>query len=185
MRKFVFIYILFISTVFANTYDDLLLKTQISIFPKIGILDKNIDAKLINEKIIYTIVYEKDDFNIAKNIKTHTENIFFNGLIDTYSYKINLVEFESVDSDIKSTIFYVLNASKKKIKKISDIAIKNDIITFSYDISNLYNGILFSLAMEKSTVFYLNKETLAKEDINFATPLLRMVKFIIGNDVIE
>ncbi len=178
MKKIILFFILSVSTVFASSYDELLLKTQISIFPKITILDKSLNKKLINNEIIYTIIYEKNDFLIAEKIKADTESIFLNSHIDTYKYKINLLNISSLSNQTKATVFYVLNLSKSDVKKVSQIAIKNNILTFSYDINNLYNGLLFSLNIEKSTVFYLNKKILSYKNINFVSPLLRMVKFI-------
>ena len=79
-------------------YNSLLLKAQASIFPKIMLLDKKIEEKLVDAKIIYTIVYDKDDYDTALFIY-ELINEKYKGRFDQYAYRINLVEFSDFSSD--------------------------------------------------------------------------------------
>ncbi len=161
---------------FGYNYNDMLLKAQASIFPKIMMLDKKLEEKLIDGKIVYTIVFDEEDHDTALRISEFINKNYKNNF-DKYSYKINLVKFTDLSIDTNASIIYMLN-SNKDIKKVADIAKQKGIITFAYDINNLKNGLLFSLMLEKSTVLYLNKENLHTQKVDFVDSLLQMVKFI-------
>lgn len=176
MKKTVFLFFIFANLAYGYNYDDLLLKAQASIFPKILLLDKKLENKLVDGKIVYTIAYEKEDYNMALEInKFIDEN--YKGHFDKHMYKINLVEFSNLSSTTQSSVIYALN-SDKNIKKVADFAREKGIIAFSYDIKNLKAGLLFSLMLEKSTILYINKNNLHIQKIDFVDSLLRMVKFI-------
>ncbi|MDQ1244917.1 MAG: hypothetical protein QG565_1257 [Campylobacterota bacterium] len=176
MKKIVLFFLIFTNFAYGYSYDDLLLKAQASIFPKILLLDKKIGDKLIDGRVIYTIVYEKNDYNKALEINKFID-ANYNGHFNGYAYKINLVEFSDLSSSTQASVIYALN-SDKDIKKVADFAKDKGIVAFSYDVKNLKAGLLFSLVLEKSTVLYMNKENLYIQKINFVDSLLRMVKFI-------
>ncbi len=178
MKKFLLFYSIVTSTfVFAYTYNDLLIKTQASIFPKIILLDKNLSMKLINNTIVLSIIYEKDDLLTAQNIKNTIEENFSDN-IDGYRLQIQLIEVSQLSQATHATAFYVLNLSDESLMKVTKIAKQKHIMTFSYDLNNLQKGLLFSISMEQSTTFYVNKENLHNEKVDFVAPLLQMVKFI-------
>jgi len=176
MKKILFLYLTLVNIVFAYNYDDVILKAQASIFPKIILLDKKIEDKLIDGKIIYTIVYNKDDYLTALSIEKFIDKNF-QGQLDKYDYKINLVEFENFSLKTEASAIYVLNQSDQ-IENIATMAREKGIISFSYDINNLKKGLMFSLVIEKSTVLYLKKEILFTKKIEFVDALLQMVRFV-------
>ncbi len=176
MKKILFLYLTLINIAFGYNYDDIILKAQASIFPKIILLDKKIDDKLIDGKIVYTIVYDKEDHLTASSIEEFI-NKNFQGHLDTYEYKVNLVDFENFSKETKASAIYVLNLNDR-IEKIAKIANEKGIISFSYDMDNLKRGLMFSLVIEKSTVLYLKKEILFAQKIEFVDALLQMVRFV-------
>ena len=176
MKKILFLYLTLVSMAFGFNYDDLVLKAQASIFPKIILLDKKIENKLIDGKIIYTIVYDKTDSLTALSIEKFI-NKNFQGHLDAYDYKINLVELESFSEKTEASAIYVLNL-KDHVENIATLAREKGIISFSYDVNNLKKGLMFSLVIEKSTVLYLKKENLYSEKIDFVDALLQMVRFV-------
>lgn len=182
MKKIILLCFVFVNFVYAFSYNDILLKAQASIFPKIILLDKKLNNKLIDGKIVYTIVYEKDDYNTALEINKFID-ANYKGLFNEYAYKINLVEFSDLSNETEASAIYVLN-SDKYIKKAAEVAKHKGIVTFAYDINNLKNGLLFSLMIEKSSVLYLNKENLYTQTVNFVDSLYRIIKFVdkSGND---
>jgi len=182
MKKLIFLCIIFVNLAYSYSYNDILLKAQASIFPKVILLDKKLDTKLIDGKIIYTIVYEESDYSTALEINKLIDKKY-KGYFDKYMYEINLVEFSALSNSTKASAIYILNTDNH-IKKIIDIASKKGIITFSYDIKNLKKGLLFSLMIEKSTILYLNKENLHLQNIEFVDSLLQMVKFV-ENSIIK
>ena len=176
MKKTVLLLLMLVNLLYGMNYNELLLKTQASIFPKIMLLDKKLNEKLVDGKIIYTIVYEKNDFSIAQEVGQFID-AKYRGHFDGYNYEINLVEFSNLSTKTKASAIYMLN-SDKSIKKVADIAKEKGIIAFSYDINNLKHGLLFSLMLEKSTVLYINKENLYIQKVDFVDSLLQMVRFI-------
>jgi len=176
MKKILFLYLTLLNIAFGYNYDDLVLKAQASIFPKIILLDKKIEDKLIDGKIIYTIIYDKADHHTAVSIEEFI-NKNFKGQLDKYDYKINLVEFTNFSTQTEASAIYVLNL-EEHIEQIAGIANAKGIISFSYDINNLKRGLMFSLVIEKSTVLYLEKENLYSEKIDFVDALLQMVRFV-------
>ncbi len=165
---------------FGYNYNELLLKAQASIFPKIMLLDKKLEDKLIYGKIIYTVVYDKSDYNTALEVIKFIDESH-KGYFDKYIYEINLVEFGNLSSETMATALYALN-SEDSINKVADIAKEKGIVAFSYDINNLKKGLLFSLIIEKSTVLYLNKENLYTQKVDFIDSLYQIVKFIDKNN---
>ncbi len=176
MKKIVFLYLTLLNIAFGYNYDDLVLKAQASIFPKIILLDKKIEDKLIDGKIVYTIVYDKTDYHTVLSIEKFI-NKNFKGQLDTYDYKINLVDFTNFSAQTEASAIYVLNLTEH-IEKVAAIAREKGIISFSYDINNLKRGLMFSLVIEKSTVLYLEKENLYTKKIDFVDALLQMVRFV-------
>lgn len=167
--------------VFGYSYKNVLLNAQVSIFPRILLLDKKIEEKLIDGKVIFTVVYEDRDYEIAQTIAKKIDKSY-KGHFNGYEYIINLVKFNDLTKDTKATAFYTLNSSEH-IKKVKRIAKKKGVITFSYDTNNLKKGLLFSLVLEKSTVLYLNKESLQTNKIDFVDSLYLIVKFMEKNNV--
>jgi len=180
VKKVVLLFFILISLLHGYNYNEVLLKAQASIFPKILLLDKKLDNKLIDGKIVYTIVYEKNDYLTAKEISKYINKEFANSL-DGFTYKINLVEFSELSPLMKTSAFYVLN-SDKHISKVAKLAKDMGVISFAYDVSNLKNGLLLSLMLEKSTVLYLNKNNLHTHNIDFVNIFLQMVRFIDENE---
>lgn len=183
MKKIVLLFFVFVNLAYSYTYDNLLLKAQASIFPKIIMLDKKLESKLVDGKIIYTIVYEKDDYETAVEIEKFID-AKYNGRFNDYAYKINLVEFSHLSKETQTSAIYSLN-SEKQIKKVVEIAEQKGVVTFSYDIDNLKNGLLFSLVLEKSTVLYCNKNNLYSQNISFVDSLYRIVKFVESRNDIQ
>ena len=176
MKKILFLYLTLLNIAFGYNYDDLVLKAQASIFPKIILLDKKIEDKLIDGKIVYTIVYDKTDYDTALSIEKFI-NKNFKGQLDRYNYEINLVDFTNFSIQTEASAIYVLNLTEH-IENIAAIAREKGIISFSYDINNLKKGLMFSLVIEKSTVLYLEKENLYTKKIDFVDALLQMVRSV-------
>ena len=164
------------SLVFGFNYNDVLLKAQISIFPRILLLDKEIESKLVDGKIVFTVVYEDRDYDTALDIAKKIEESY-KGKFEKYEYIINTVKFSNLNNETQATAFYTLN-SLNNIAKVANIAKEKGIVAFSYDTNNLQEGLLFSLVFEKSTIIYLNKESLVANKIDFVDSLYQIVRFI-------
>ena len=176
MKRLLFLYFLLTQVLLAYNYDDLLFKAQASIFPKIMLLDKKVNNKLINNKLVYTIVYDNNDYVTALDVKKYIQTAF-QGHFDKYPYEINIVDFNHLNMKTEASAVYVLESFKENIEKVAKIAQKKGVISFSYDVNNLKYGLLLSLVIEKSTVIYLQKENLT-DNIDFVSFLFQMVKIL-------
>ena len=176
MKKITLSLLLLAVSVFGFDYDEVLLKTQATIFPKIVLLDKKLDNKLIDEKIVFTIIYPDKDYQTALNVKSFIDTTY-NGLFEDYKYEIILMRCSDLSEQTQTTALYILN-SCVDVQKIANIAKEKGVISFSYDVNNLQKGLLFSLNIERTTVFYLNRDKVYSDNVDFIDPLLQMVRFI-------
>ena len=179
MKKIILLYLAFVNLAFAYNYDEVLLKAQASIFPKIILLDKKLNDKLIDGTIVYTIIYDKSDYLIAVEIRNFI-NTKYRGQLDNYAYKINLVDISNFSEETEASSIYALHLGTD-ITKVATIAKEKGIISFSYDVNNLSKGLMFSLSIEKSTILYLERRNLPSQDVDFVDSLLQMVHFIDSN----
>ena len=175
MKRLLFLFLIFGNIAFGYTYNDLLLKAQTAIFPKLLLLDKQLNDKLVNGKIVYTIVYRENDYNKALEVRDLVD-AYYKKNLDRYSFEITLVEYSDISENMNATAIYALN-SDKGIEELAEIATSKGIITFAYDIATLKDGILFSMVVEKNTVIYLNKKILQRYDVDFVDSLYQIVKF--------
>jgi len=134
------------SLAFGFNYKDVLIKAQISIFPRILLLDKEVESKLINGKVVFTVVYEDSDHDTALDIAKKIDESY-KGKFQEYEYIINTVKFSDLNKQTQATAFYTLNSSKH-IAKVANIAKEKGIVAFAYDTNNLKEGLLFSLLFE-------------------------------------
>ncbi|MCF6309167.1 MAG: hypothetical protein L3J19_01635 [Sulfurimonas sp.] len=168
--------LLFGSLLFGSNYNYILLEAQATIFPKIMLLDKRLEEKLVDGKIVFIVVYEKSDHTTALEISRLIKSIYINNM-DKYKYIVELVEFTDLTNSTEATAIYALN-SNSHIANAAKIANEKGIIAFSYDNNNLKKGMLFSLMLEKSTVLYLNKDNIPKKKVDFVDSLYQIVRFI-------
>ncbi|MDQ1340165.1 MAG: hypothetical protein QG567_1322 [Campylobacterota bacterium] len=176
MKKFLLIIpFLFVTTLFGYSYNDLLIKAQSSIFPKILLLDKKLDEKLVDGKIVYAIAYDDNDYHTAMQVRKLVENKYKNRLGE-YELVIKVIRFSDLSDKTKVTAVYALNSSDG-IDRVSSLAKESGFMTFAYDIENLKHGLLLSLMVEKSTVIYLSKPNLQNHKVDFVDSLYQLVRF--------
>lgn len=175
MKKLLLISFILTTSLFGYNYNELLIKAQSSIFPKILLLDKKLDEKLIDGKIVYTIACETNDIHTAEKLR-NTMNERYQNRLGKYSFEVNIVPFSKLTTQTRTTAVYLLN-SDTGIDKVTRLAKTSGYMTFAYDIANLQHGVLLSLMVEKSTVLYLNKEGLQNHNVDFVQSLYQIVRF--------
>ena len=107
MKKSILLLSLFFTTLFGYEYDELLLKAQANIFPKLILLDKDISKKVLNNQIVFCIVHHASDRIKSENIKSIIEKKFGNK-IERYHLKIILKEFDEIKNGSNINAFYIL-----------------------------------------------------------------------------
>jgi hypothetical protein len=176
VKKILVLLFIFKSLLLAYNYNDLLIKAQTALFPKILLLDKNLQEKLVDGKIVYIVAYEENDRFTAMNVAELIEEKFADR-VDDFPLDVRLVPFDEIGDNIQATAIYALN-SGTHISRLAALAQKRGIITFAYDIVHLKEGFLFSLIVEKSTILYLAKESLPAYRIEFVDVLYQIVRFM-------
>lgn len=174
MKKLLLIFFLLTSTLFGYSYNDLVIKAQSSIFPKILLLDKKLYDKLVDGKIVYTIVCEASDYHRAQTLRDAMNRQYQNRLGD-YPFEVRILLFSKLTPKTRATAIYALN-SETGIDKVTDLVKTSGYMTFAYDIVNLQHGVLLSLMVEKSTVIYLNKKGLQTHNVDFVKSLYQIVR---------
>ena len=176
MRFILLISFLLSGTLFGYSYNELLIKAQSTIFPKILLLDKKLNQKLVGGEICYTIACEKNDYLTAVALKEQMVKKYRQRLGE-YPFKVEVILFSELSRDKPMTAIYALN-SEKDINKVTNLGKELGILTFAYDMANLKEGILLSLMVEKSTILYLNKRSLPDYKVDFVDSLYRIVRFM-------
>ncbi len=174
MKKILFLLIFFKIVLFGYEYDELTLKAQATVFPKLLLLDQDISKKLVDDQVVFCIVYQEVDKRDAQKIKALIEKQFGNSL-GAYKLKVTIKPYQEVENQ-KSTAYYILNSENLQMQKVAQIGIDNNLIVYTYDKQNFQNSILISLAIKDSTIIYLNKKMLKSYKINFVDALYQIVK---------
>ncbi len=174
MKKFLILLVLLVSALHAYSYNELAIKAQSTIFPKVLLLDKKLTDKLVDGKIVFTIVCEARDLPIAQKLRKSMKAQYDSHLAE-YALEIKVMLFSEFTDKTKATAVYLFN-SDTDIERVTRLAKSSGYMTFAYDIINLQHGVLLSLIVEKSTVLYLNKKGLSTHDVDFVEPLYQIVK---------
>ncbi len=175
MKKILFLLSFLQMFLFGYEYNELTLKAQATVFPKLLLLDQDISKKLVDNEVLLSIVYQKSDYREALRIKEFIEKQFA-GTLGKYKFHITTQAYEEVHEGIKPTAYYILNAEDSKMQEVAQRGIDENLIVYTYDKQNFKNSILISLAIKDSTIIYLNKEMLKSYKINFLDALYQIVK---------
>lgn len=173
----IFIMLLIESRALADAYDPLLLRAQASIFPKIILLDKDLDYKLINNTIIITIVSMERDIDASGDLQKYI--LLKHG--DTLGNKkliVNTITYKEFNPDDKATSYILLKGSEELLKSIIDHASKNKNIVFSYKYTDFKYNSLISLLVKEKTYIYFNKSAIPLYGIRFSPVFYKITKLI-------
>ncbi len=175
MKKILFLLTFLQMLLFSYEYDELTLKAQATVFPKLLLLDQDVSKKLVNNQIQFSIVYQEGDQREAQKVKAFIEKQF-DGTLGKYNLNVITQSYKKVQKGKKSTAYYILNSEDSKMQKVAQIGMDHNLIVYTYDKQNFQNSILISLAIKDSTIIYLNKEMLKNYKINFVDALYQIVK---------
>ena len=161
---------------YAAEYSSLLVRAQTSIFPKIIMLDENVADKVLGNSIQLHVLYQPGDKGQAESVKQSIEDNYGNK-IGQYDFHVRLIDASKIVDEVP-TAFYLLNLNADIKKTISQIAIKNKRISFSYDHKDLTNDALISLQLKEKVYIYLSKKQLNAYDIRFQSVFYNIVKVV-------
>ncbi|MCK9372932.1 MAG: hypothetical protein M0P91_07025 [Sulfuricurvum sp.] len=174
IRYFVFLSFLLC---IAKGEDVLLVNTYVRMIPKIMVLDTQAALHNPANKTILAVVYEDKNKNSAKKIAEEI-NGYYGGRIGNLSFSAVALPVEELINRHDIAFAYLTQMGKYSISQISAWGISNSVPTFSYDPKDLDNGILGSIAIERTTVIYLNKNVLKLSKIRFNETLFQIARLI-------
>lgn len=173
MRLFLLLF--FTVNLMALSIDPLLLKAQASIFPKILLLDKDINTKLVGDTLLLNIVYTDSESKNAQRLKSMIENEYKSNLGEL-EFTIRLTNIKKFSQKDAVSAYYMFDASSSEMQKVINHASKEHRICFGYSYKDFDNNILVSLFVKEKTYIYLNKAALDKYDIKFIPIFYKIVK---------
>ncbi|MDP1785380.1 MAG: hypothetical protein Q8K81_08160 [Sulfuricurvum sp.] len=160
------------------SYDPFLLDTQLSLLPKIAILDKNIIFSHNKSPFKILIAYDRGDDDIAaSSAKTLMKK--FDGRINGHPLSVTTLPCDKLDSSALYHFIYVLKASMSQLKKVHNTAASSGAITAIYNADKLVeSGLLLSIQMERTPIILINAKVLRENRFSFPDSLLEIVRMV-------
>ncbi len=180
LRLFLFVF-MYISGLWGYSYNELLLKTQVKIYPKIILLDMELENKISQDRgIRLGIVYDKGDFITAEYLRTLIKSVYKDRL-SKYLFFAEPVSMEDIiDGKRRFHYLYILKGAPDRLRQLARKSKILRAITFTYDKEDLRYGFLFSIGIEKRTVIYLNSGAL--DNFRFTKYIFQLAKVIEGDE---
>lgn len=172
------LFLFFIGFFIAAADQSFLVNTHIRILPKIMALDTHLSAKASSSKVIFAIVYDS-------NKKAHAQWIA-DEMNRVYNEKIAAISFTALPLSVDELIthkdiafvYLLQQRNSQSVRKVATWGIANTVPTFSYDVNDLGFGILGSISIERSTIVYINKNTLKEGKFRFNDTLFQIARLV-------
>lgn len=165
------------SSALAETYDPLLLRAQASIFPKIVLLDQDLENKIYDDAVVISIVSTQDDISAANDLRGNILDKYKEQLGDK-KLIVNVVSFFDFNNESPATAYILLQADNTLFGKVVDHATSNKRIVFGYSYADLENGALISLHVKEKTYIYVNKSMVKEYGVNFLPVFYNIIKVL-------
>ncbi len=160
------------------SYDPFLLDTQLSLLPKIAMLEKNITFAHNKAPIKILIAYDVGDEDTAANCGKILINKF-NGNLNGHPIAVTTLTFDKLDNSTSYHLIYALKASLSQLKKVHNAVGSSGAITALYDADKLGDdGLLLSIRMERVPIILINAKVLRENRISFPDSLLEIARII-------
>ncbi len=157
-------------------YDELLLEAQSSVLPKIALLDKDIQKKLIGGKLQIVIACDAVDMELAK--ETAQKIMTTTGAkAGAFGLNVLAIEFSQL-AKASASIIYILNSNDTNIKKATQIASQKKIVSFAFDKTNLKNGVMLSMSIERSAVITLSRSVMKESGVQFVDSFYKITRIV-------
>lgn len=177
--KTILLFLTLISSLFALSINESLLKVHSTLVPKIYLMDYKFKDKVKDNAIAIAIMYKENEYKDAKRLKGMIENKYKDG-IRGYKVKPELVKYK----DIKTTevnIYYLFPTNSEEIKEVVNKASTVDALTFAYNRDDLKHGVMISLNVSKKIEPLLNLEAIQTNRITFRPVLIDISSIYINN----
>jgi hypothetical protein len=172
-----FFFLLIFGFMIASAQDALVLNAHVRMLPKIMALDTRL-SKSPPSKVIFAVVYDSNRKANAQLIADEI-NKFHNGKVSNISFSaIAQSADEIVERKDIAFVYTIGRCSPKSLKKVAEWGITNSVPTFSYDVADLEYGLLGSIAIERSSIIYINKNTLKEGKFHFDSTLYQIARLV-------
>lgn len=160
------------------SYDPFLLETQLTLLPKIAVLEKNILTSNVKSPIKILIAYDRgDDDTAAMCIKILMAK--FNGHINGRPISAIALPFDKLDGTVSYHFIYALRASMSQLSKVHNAIGSSGAITALYDADKLAeDGLLLSIRMERTPIILINAKALRQNRFSFPDSLLEIARIV-------
>lgn len=175
MIRLLFLAATFGTMLFAGSYNTFLLETQLTLLPKISILEKSKTA--VGDNIELIIVHGSGDDDTAEYAAQFLENKF-GGRLGKYNLKVTITTFDKCCPPVRPSLIYCLNGTHEQLSKVQSFIRATNTVSAVYDSENLKNGFLFSVTLERHPVVLMNKKVLKDRGLEFPQTLYAIVKAI-------
>lgn len=174
IKRVCFLLLLLSAQLFSQQYEMNIVHIEAKLFPKIALLEKQIQKSDAPNLNIY-IFAKNIDLDVAQSFKAQIEANYPDALLNK-KIVVRVMDFTQ-DMKQKPAAVIVLQHSNRELKKIAAWANKNRIITLAYDPAYLNNGLLVSIHIGKTIQPYLNKQMIKKYGFIFNPYLMQLSKF--------
>lgn len=169
------LFFLLITWISLNAEDSVLIDTHIRMIPKIMALDSKNQSK--TSKATLAIVYEGNRKSIARSI-ADAINQNYKGKVANLPFNAIVLSVDELFLRHDVSFVYITKMSERSVKKIAQWGVDNTVPTFSYERSDLEYGILGSIAIERSTIIYVNKPVFKEGNFRFNETLFQVARLI-------
>jgi len=169
--------VLMIGFLAARAEDPLLLNTHIRMIPKIMALDTQALSHSSSGKAILGVVYDDNRKNSAKKVADEI-NADYDGNIGTLPFVAIAISVDELMLRHDIAFVYLVEMRNSSVRRVAPWGILNSVPAFSYNSENLDLGILGAIAIERSTVIYLNKNVLKEGKFRFNDTLFQIARFV-------
>jgi hypothetical protein len=170
--------ILFLSTLgWSASYDSFLLNTQLTLLPKIAMLEKSF-ASHNKSPLKILIAYEQGDEDTVESCSKILMSKF-NGSVNGHPIIVTALPFDKLDASTAYHLIYALKASLSQLKKVHNAVGSSGALTALYDANRLGDdGLLLSIQMERAPVILINSRALRENRFSLPDSLLEIARII-------
>jgi hypothetical protein len=153
------------------SYDPFLLNTQLSLLPKIAMLEKNVSRTKAPLKIL--IAYDRDDERTAISCSQ-----ILMSKSGARPISVSKLPFDKLEGSGPYHLVYALKASVSQLKKVQD-TVASGTLTALYDADKLReSGLFLSVKMERTPIILMNAKVLRENRFSFPDSLLEIARIV-------
>lgn len=172
--KYLIILLSLLLSAATDIYNMDIIHIHAKVFPKLLLIDTEVEEKLVNGAIKIIIFYTEEDIKIANTLKEEMLHLY--PLLKEYPLEVVIKEYKQFDATEAATAYYELLGEKESVIGVNQSAQKNSLITFSYDEDYLDYGTLMSLQINNKVAPSLSLESLKKSNIILRNIIYKIAK---------